>query len=59
MTIEDLLCHRSGFKTFDGDLLWYGTNYTPEEIIKRFSVYEMSYDFRTTYGYQNIMFIVA
>lgn len=59
MTIADLLSHRSGFNTFDGDLLWYGTNYSPEEIIKRFSTYEMSYDFRTTYGYQNIMFIVA
>jgi CubicO group peptidase (beta-lactamase class C family) len=59
MTIEDLLSHRSGFNTFDGDLLWYGTNYSPEEIIKRFSAYDMTYDFRTTYGYQNIMFIVA
>lgn len=59
MTIEDLLSHRSGFNTFDGDLLWYGTDYSPEEIIKRFSEYELSYDFRTNYGYQNIMFIVA
>ena len=25
MSIEDLLCHRSGLKTFDGDLLWYGS----------------------------------
>lgn len=59
MTVEDLLCHRSGFDTFDGDLLWYGSNYSREEIIKRFSKYELSYDHRTNYGYQNIMFIVA
>jgi CubicO group peptidase (beta-lactamase class C family) len=59
MTIEDLLSHRSGFGTFDGDLLWYGTNYSREEIIKKFSKYEMTSDFRTKYGYQNIMFIIA
>lgn len=59
LTIEDLLCHRSGFNTFDGDLLWYGTNYSREEIIQRFEKYKMSYDFRTKYGYQNIMFIIA
>lgn len=59
MTIEDLLCHRSGFKTFDGDLLWYGTSYSRDEIIKRFQHYPLSYDFRTQYGYQNIMFIIA
>lgn len=59
LTIEDLLCHRSGFNTFDGDLLWYGTNYSRAEIISRFSKYPMEYDFRTQYGYQNIMFIIA
>ena len=59
MTIEDLLCHRSGFKTFDGDLLWYMTDYEPKEIVKRFENYELSYDHRTVYGYQNIMFIAA
>ena len=59
MTIEDLLAHRSGFSTFDGDLLWYGTDYTREEIIRRFANYPMSYDFRNQYGYQNIMFIIA
>src|SRR5690554_526629 len=59
MTIEDILCHRSGFKTFDGDLLWYGTTYSPKEIIEHFGNYNLSYDHRTTYGYQNIMFIVA
>lgn len=59
MTVEDLLSHRSGFKTFDGDLLWYMSDYKPKEIIERFSKYELSYDHRTQYGYQNIMFIAA
>jgi CubicO group peptidase (beta-lactamase class C family) len=28
MMVKDLLCHRSGWITFDGDLLWYGTELT-------------------------------
>jgi len=59
LTIEDLLAHRSGYDTFDGDLLWYGTDYSREEIIRRFSKYPMTYGFRSDYGYQNIMFIIA
>jgi len=59
MTIKDLLCHRSGLKTFSGDLLWYGTDYTREEVIKRAKYLQPTYDFRTDYGYQNIMFITA
>lgn len=58
-TIEDLLSHRSGFITFDGDLLWYETDYDRAEILKRFKHRELTYDFRTDYGYQNIMFIAA
>ena len=35
MTIRDLLCHRSGLETFSGDLVWYGSNYSREEVIRR------------------------
>lgn len=58
-TVEDLLSHRSGYNTFDGDLLWYGTDYSREEIIKRFSNLPNKMSFREGYGYNNIMFIVA
>ena len=59
MTIRDLLCHRSGLKTFSGDLVWYGTNYSREEVVKRAKYLEPVYDFRTHFGYQNILFIAA
>lgn len=59
MTVEDLLCHRSGLKTFDGDLLWYGSNYSRAEIITRIQHLPLSYEFRNGFGYQNIMFITA
>ena len=57
--VQDLLCHRSGLQTFDGDLLWYGTNYSRQEIIRRIRFRKPSYSFRSQFGYQNVMFIVA
>lgn len=59
MKVRDLLCHRSGSKTFGGDLIWYGTGYTREEVVKRVRYLKPSYSFRSKYGYQNIMFITA
>lgn len=57
--IFDLLSHRVGLATFDGDLLWYGTNYSREEIVKRISEMPIKNGFREKYGYQNVMFLVA
>ena len=59
MTIRDLLSHRSGLDTFSGDLLWYDTTYTTDEIIRRARYLKPVSDFRTKYGYQNLMFITA
>ncbi|MES2629257.1 MAG: serine hydrolase [Bacteroidota bacterium] len=58
-TVRDLLCHRNGYLTFDGDLLWYGTSYNRREILKRFSNLAPKHGFREKYGYSNIMFIAA
>ena len=57
--IADLLSHRVGLATFDGDLLWYGSSYTRDEIVRRISALPIKNSFRSKYGYQNIMFIVA
>ncbi len=59
MQIQDLLCHRSGLQTFDGDLLWYGSSYTREEVVSRIKFRENPYSFRSQFGYQNVMFIAA
>jgi CubicO group peptidase (beta-lactamase class C family) len=58
-TIEDLLCHRSGLGTFSGDLLWYGTTHSREEVVKRARFLTPEFEFRDGYGYQNIMFVAA
>ncbi|PRY10959.1 CubicO group peptidase (beta-lactamase class C family) [Pontibacter ummariensis] len=59
LTIEDLLSHRAGYKTFSGDLLWYNTTYSRPEIIERMRYLEPTYGFRDGYGYSNLMYIVA
>ena len=59
MTIRDLLCHRSGLATFSGDLIWYGSNHSREEVIKRAKFLRPVYGFRESYGYSNIMYLVA
>jgi len=59
LRIDDLLCHRSGLITFDGDLLWYGSDYDRKEITRRIRFRKNEHSFRESYGYQNVMFIVA
>ena len=57
--VKDLLCHRSGWITFDGDLLWYGTNYDQRQILARHAQEPMTLPFRDEFGYSNLMFIAA
>lgn len=59
LNIEDLLSHRAGYKTFSGDLLWYNTTYSREDIIRRMQYLQPAYSFRDGYGYSNLMFIIA
>ena len=59
VTIRDLLCHRVGLGTFSGDVIWYKSDLTAEEIIKRVKYLPKAYDFRAGYGYSNLMFIAA
>ena len=59
ITISDLLSHRSGLRSFDGDLLWYGTNYSSDEIIDKIQYYPIKGSFRLDFNYNNVMYIVA
>ena len=59
MKIRDLLSHRSGLGTYSGDLLWYGTEYTAEEVVRRARFLPPAGAFRASYGYTNLMFIAA
>ncbi|MFW5951593.1 MAG: serine hydrolase, partial [Gemmatimonadota bacterium] len=59
LRIRDLLSHRSGLGTFSGDLLWYGTHYDAEEVVRRARHVPQANPFRGGYGYSNLMFIAA
>lgn len=59
MRVRDLLSHRSGLGTFSGDLLWYGTTYSPEEVVRRARYLPAAGPFRAHYGYSNLMFVAA
>ncbi len=57
MTPRDLVCHRSGLPRHD--LMWYGSSATRKELFDRLQYLEASKDFRTTFQYQNLMFMTA
>ncbi len=58
-TIRDMLCHRSGLKTFQGDFTYWTSNLTRKEIIEKFGKNKPAHDFRTKYGYCNAGFLTA
>lgn len=59
VTIEDVLSHRLGFETFQGDFLNWESNLSRKELIQNMQKNIPPYDFRDTYGYCNAGFLTA
>lgn len=59
LTIRDIVSHRVGLDTFSGDLLWYDTTYSTDEMLRRIRYLKPVSSFRSRYGYQNLMYIAA
>src|ERR1043166_3280472 len=57
--IRDLLCHRIGFRTFQGDFTYWTSNLTRSEVIEKMAHIKAAYPFRTTWGYTNAAFLTA
>ncbi len=57
--IRDLLCHRLGMQTFQGDFTFYNTNLTREQVIQKLGELKATYPFRTKWGYTNAAFLTA
>jgi len=57
ITPRDLMCHRSGLPRHD--FVWYGSDLSRKEIIDRLRYLEPSKPFRTSFQYQNMMFLSA
>ena len=57
--IKDLLCHRLGFRTFQGDFTFYNTNLTRDQVMQKLGMMKAAYPFRTKWGYTNSAFLTA
>jgi CubicO group peptidase (beta-lactamase class C family) len=58
-TLTDLLCHRLGFETFQGDFMFFDSDLTTQEMMTRFGKLKAMYGFRSRWGYTNAAFMVA
>ncbi len=59
VTLRDLLTHRIGTKTFQGDFTFWNTSLSREEIMRRMRLLKPSQIFRQDYGYCNSCFLTA
>ncbi len=60
LTVRDLLAHRCGLGLGAGDLLWWPpSDYDRKEIARRIRFIPPASSFRSTYAYNNLMFLVA
>ena len=57
ITVRDLLTHRAGLP--NADYLWYGTNNSTAEILRRVRYIEPAYSPRSSFIYQNVMYAAA
>lgn len=57
ITPRDLVCHRSGLPRHD--MAWYNSAATRRELMQQVRYLQPSKDFRTTWQYQNLMYVVA
>jgi CubicO group peptidase (beta-lactamase class C family) len=60
LTIRDLLVHQSGLTPYAGDLMLFPpSSFTRREILSKLPKIPLKYEFRTTYGYDNILYLAA
>jgi CubicO group peptidase (beta-lactamase class C family) len=57
LSIRDLLSHRSGLSR--GDMMWLGSDFDRDEILRRVRFLQPSWSFRSQFGYQNLMYLAA
>jgi CubicO group peptidase (beta-lactamase class C family) len=57
--LRDLLCHRLGFETFQGDFMYFDSDLTKEQVIEKFGKVKPLYSFRSKWGYTNAAFGIA
>lgn len=59
VNLIDIVSHRLGFETFQGDFMYFDSDFTNDELLEQISKVKPVYDFRTKYGYCNEGYAVA
>lgn len=59
VTVRDLLCHRLGFETFQGDFTYWTSKLTRAEVVQKMGLITPLFSFRSHYGYCNAAFVAA
>jgi CubicO group peptidase (beta-lactamase class C family) len=57
VTLRDMVTHRTGMSRHD--MLWYGSGLSREEILRRIGLVRPTTSFRSTWEYNNIMYLAA
>lgn len=59
VNVRDLLCHRLGTKTFQGDFTFWDSNLPKDSIVWKMRYLKPPGEFRQDYGYCNSAFLLA
>lgn len=59
LNLTDILCHRIGMETFQGDFMYWASALPKAEVIKKFGELTPLYGFRSKWGYTNAGFLLA
>ncbi|WP_337864818.1 serine hydrolase [Ignavibacterium sp.] len=59
LNLVDIISHRMGFETFQGDFMYWTSDLTDDEVIEKFGMLTPKYEFRTKYGYTNAGYALA
>lgn len=58
-TIRDLVTHRSGLGLGAGDLVWWHSDYSAQDVVRHLRAAKPVTSFRSGYAYDNVLYIAA
>ncbi|MBK7500851.1 MAG: serine hydrolase [Ignavibacteriales bacterium] len=59
LNLQDIVSHRMGLETFQGDFMYWTSDLNADEVIEKFGMISPKYNFRTKYGYTNAGYAIA
>jgi len=59
INLQDIVSHRTGMETFQGDFMYWTSDLTQQQVLEKFGKLKPIYPFRTKWGYCNAGFLTA